>query len=909
MKDSRFTQNPWLNIVSAIALWGLATANSSAQLAPCIETNGVKFFAGPQINNGLDVKDSRNNIVLADDFKCTNSGPITDIHVWGSWLNNQHGAITNFWIGIYSDVPASNNGTVFFPSHPGNLLWYQDFGTNYSESPGATGTESFYNPTNNQNMGPDNQAWYYCFFPTNPFVQQGTISNPTNYWLAIRAQIADPITLYGWKNTTNLYNDAAVWGTVVGAFPNGIWHSMTNPITQQRLNLSMMLTTPTNPPPTCCPETNGVKWVQWPDLITGIDYDANQPFILADDFRCTNSGAITDIHLWGSWLFNNVDYGATFRLTIWSDVPQFVDATYSHPGNLLWSQDFLPGEYFICPYTNVFEQFNAPDGTPVGSSSDLYYLCFFPNPPLFSQTGSLNNPTNYWLSVTVIPSPTGGGYPFGWKSSTNSYNDTAVWTTAAFPPPVTAWTPSGPTPGNPNGRVDYAFKITTDTNNPPPPPPVQCVETNGEKYVQPPNADFGVDVWNNPYVLGDDFVCTNPGPITDIHIWGSWLDDQAGTNTLTFWLGIYEDVPVSATNPAFSYPGNLIWQQWFAPGQYAENLWGYGQETFLDPGPPLIIGTDSQIWYYCFYPTNPLVQLGTTAQPKTYWLVAYARSPAGSTFQYGWKSTYYVQNDTSVHAPWPGTPPTSNPGWMPTFLPPTGPPLDLAFKITTPTNRCPDPVPYICQPDKTVECGSAWTFDPPIVGPDPCCPAGAAVTPLPPTTNVLGPCQQIITETWVITDCIGFVGICTQNVTVQDTIPPAVTCSSNIVTFTCDTNIAVSWSITATDICSSVTVTSSPPSGTVFSVNTTNLVTTTAVDACGNSSSCNFTVAVLPPVFGPIYIQYFDTNRVVLTWTNGYLQSATNVLGPYLNVPGATSPYTNSTVIPPTNVFYRLRCN
>jgi len=81
------------------------------------------------------------------------------------------------------------------------------------------------------------------------------------------------------------------------------------------------------------------------------------------------------------------------------------------------------------------------------------------------------------------------------------------------------------------------------------------------------------------------------------------------------------------------------------------------------------------------------------------------------------------------------------------------------------------------------------------------------------------------------------------------------------------------------------------------------------VDACGNSSSCNFTVAVLPPVFGPIYIQYFDTNRVVLTWTNGYLQSATNVLGPYLNVPGATSPYTNSTVIPPTNVFYRLRCN
>ena len=27
--------------------------------------------------------------VLADDFPCTMTGPITDIHIWGSWLNDK----------------------------------------------------------------------------------------------------------------------------------------------------------------------------------------------------------------------------------------------------------------------------------------------------------------------------------------------------------------------------------------------------------------------------------------------------------------------------------------------------------------------------------------------------------------------------------------------------------------------------------------------------------------------------------------------------------------------------------------------------------------------------------------------------------------------------------------------------
>ena len=223
-------------------------------------------------------------------------------------------------------------------------------------------------------------------------------------------------------------------------------------------------------------------------------------------------------------------------------------------------------------------------------------------------------------------------------------------------------------------QVDLSFKLTT--------PPVVCVESDYEKYVQWPNIIGGYDVWNNPYVLADDFVCTNSGPISDIHLWGSWLYDSALTNSITFWLGIYDDVPVGTGNP-YSHPGtNLLWQQWFSPGQYAEMIWtANASEQFLDPGPTNILGGDSEVWYYCFYPTNAFQQLGTPTNSKTYWLAAYAQLPVGGNYNYGWKTTTNVQHDISVHAPWPGFGPTNNPGWAKTLLP-AGAPLDLAFKLT-----------------------------------------------------------------------------------------------------------------------------------------------------------------------------------------------------------------------------------
>ena len=603
------------------------------------------------VDGGLDVKDSRNSIVLADDFPCSSPGPISDIHIWGSWLGDTNGTITNFWLGIYNDVPAITNFSSgqIIPSHPGtNLLWSQNFlPGQFAEgvyNPAAPGQEYFFNPTNPPAgiiVGTDQYAWLYCFYPTNPFVQQGSQNNPIIYWLACRAQLAESATsgiLFGWKTTTiTPFLDPAVWGTVdATGLPIGNWVSMTNPLTGSQVDLSMKLETP---------------------------------------------------------------------------------------------------------------------------------------------------------------------------------------------------------------------NIT-------PPPPVVCVETNGVKYEQPPNIDTGYDVWNNDDALADDFVCSNAGPITDIHIWGSWLNNQIGTNTLTFWLGIYDDVqPNPLNNTPYSHPGNLLWSQWFAPGQYAETPFTFGtQEQFLDPNPPQVVGPDNNVYYYCFYPSNPFVQLGLPTAPRTYWLAAYAQPPAaGTQDQYGWKTTFQVQNDISVHVPWPGTPPVG--GWTPTYAPlagtPNGLPLDLAFKLTTPTNNC--TVPISCPENKTVQCGTSWSFDPPVVGTDPCCPTQPIVT-MQVITNS-GPCQSY-TAVWTITEaCTGTVhDICTQNVTVVDGSYPILSgCPTNLTVY-CGNPIPPPAPVTATDYCSAVTLTYNQVSSPQSPCLTVLTRTWTATDVCNsNTATCMQNIFIM------------DTNAPILS--------------------------------------------
>jgi HYR domain/Secretion system C-terminal sorting domain len=103
------------------------------------------------------------------------------------------------------------------------------------------------------------------------------------------------------------------------------------------------------------------------------------------------------------------------------------------------------------------------------------------------------------------------------------------------------------------------------------------------------------------------------------------------------------------------------------------------------------------------------------------------------------------------------------------------------------------------------------------------------------------------TVTLTATDASGNVAACALTVTHQDQTPPSVLCPASFavspVGLTCDT--ALTWSSTATDNCGA-TVTSTPASGSSFAVGVTT-VTSIATDAAGNTSTCSFSVTVIPP--------------------------------------------------------------
>ena len=167
-------------------------------------------------------------------------------------------------------------------------------------------------------------------------------------------------------------------------------------------------------------------------------------------------------------------------------------------------------------------------------------------------------------------------------------------------------------------------------------------------------------------------------------------------------------------------------------------------------------------------------------------------------------------------------------------------------QTVTVTGCCTNCLQVECPTNKTVQCGSKWTFDQPAASS--CCASNFSGT----TTNVLitsigavtnGVCPQIITNTWLISDACGHTTTCSQTVTVVDTTPPVINCPTNAVVVALNSNcqLVIPWiSVTATDNCTpvcSLVYSQSPTNGTIVA-GTSAYVTVTVTDLCGNSSHC-----------------------------------------------------------------------
>ncbi|MBC8385407.1 MAG: hypothetical protein H8E57_07805 [Candidatus Cloacimonetes bacterium] len=213
------------------------------------------------------------------------------------------------------------------------------------------------------------------------------------------------------------------------------------------------------------------KWYQLPDTSTnGIDIRMDRSDdvqrTLGDDFECTTTELITDIHFWGSWRWDYVADINWIELSIWSDAPAGQPDPFSHPDALLWSKTFYPGDwvqrlYYTLPGQD-YEWWWDPymgDLDPMGDQQIYQYNFFIEEADAFMQTGTTANPIIYWLVIKTDISAW-EGESFGWKTRdyNEHFNDDAV----RYNPFAGGWQELRYPLGHPlyDQSIDLSFVIT-----------------------------------------------------------------------------------------------------------------------------------------------------------------------------------------------------------------------------------------------------------------------------------------------------------------------------------------------------------------------------------------------------------------------------------------------------------------
>jgi hypothetical protein len=204
-------------------------------------------------------------IVAADDFMCMESGRITDVHLWGSWLYDMEMPVMGFWLSIHENIP----GPPY--SMPGEELW-SAYVTDFAVVPEAPGLQGWYDPFAPWWEYP-NHEMYFRYDITNlpnPFCQDsGNI-----YWLNVMADIGPPgymgfpePPLWGWKTSGSPhFEDDAVWA--VWTPPAFDWIPLEDPNTGMTLDLSFVLTAEE----ALCGDVNHSGAVEGGDVVFLISY-------------------------------------------------------------------------------------------------------------------------------------------------------------------------------------------------------------------------------------------------------------------------------------------------------------------------------------------------------------------------------------------------------------------------------------------------------------------------------------------------------------------------------------------------------------------------------------------------------------------------------------------------------------
>ncbi|OHB79998.1 MAG: hypothetical protein A2Z25_04590 [Planctomycetes bacterium RBG_16_55_9] len=660
--------------------------------------------------------------IAADDFRCVGSGPVASVHWWGSYVGwNQ----TSFpsqrpaaWLlGFWSNVPADVDT---YYSHPDRLL-------KAVIVPASDVDEVWVG----RDRFPDKSAetcYKYTVFlkPDQYFQQKDYLQSTTDnvFWLSVTALYQGTFTPsypWGWKTRPAPWNDESVTFTVQtptlssGYKPptSGIRPTVNSAVCspdESGYDLAFVLDTTADYVKWDQPFTglrdwahyedvvslasdggaaNGtIKWELPPDLTnTGVDVDATKDFpqtwppqILADDFECTYSSSITGIDLYGSWFYDTLPgdnaSDVWFTLNIHSNVPATQTTGYSKPGAILWTQTFAPGEFSVQKHDADIQSFYSPCRRWYipNNHRDVYQYSFQIDPQkAFYQTGTTQQPAVYWLSVQayVVHKPGYNPTRWGWKTSTDEWNDVAVYAESIDPNTANWQKLDYPTPHSYYGRkVGLAFTITSAGQN----------NNNKGLFIQ--------------YQVADDWLCNTNYPVTAATWWGSYKgyyyrpcacqDLPAPKKPDYFWLSIWSNSPDLYPNDplTFGKPAQLVWEH--KAYDYDEVLVGYdkvpegpGYEGSYEPVYRYSVRIPKQYWYY----------QDDKEQVCWFSVVAVYQDLSTVAYEWGWTNHQHAYNYDAVTTVFPFDYPGDNIFWSPLYDQ-TGASEDTSFTLFT------DPAEY-----------------------------------------------------------------------------------------------------------------------------------------------------------------------------------------------------------------------
>lgn len=605
----------------------------------------AKWVQYPDLTTfGIDVNCS-NQLILADDFLCTETGLITDIHVWGSWWHDilpcGHPDSVIFTLSIHADIPA----TPETPSMPGDVLWFKRYGPGDFTSRIWQGSspEGWMDPPDYYQFPGDYNCWQYNFVipPAEAFRQVGSQTNPVVYWLDVKAEAFVEDALFGWKTSEMHWNDDAVWG--VGWEPyTGPWAELRYPPGHEyygrSIDLAFVITTK--------PEMQR-DWGDAPDGVAAPGYPT----------LAINNGANHLIVSGAPWL------GPA------SDNPDAEGDGQPHAAAL------------------------GDDNAGVDDENGVQI------PPLVQGK----------LSTVTFEVSGGNAFVDGWID----WNGDKTWQHPAeqvcvigpVAPGVYAFTVATP-PTAVVGQTFGRFRASSGGGLVPWGPATDGEVEDYEVRIHEPNkwlqapdlTPTGIDVnATQPFILADDFLCTEPGRIVEIKIWGSWLGDYlpfgGDPTAVEFTLSFHRDIPWWENPDGYSIPGEPLWIYRFLAGQYNARVWADSLvEGWLDPPQSYWFPADHICWLYTFrVPVeDAFFQRGSEMEPIVYWLDVQAE-PLDADALFGWKTSLDHWNDDAVWGmgmePYPGW-------WRELRYPPEheyyGQSIDLAFALNNePTSGTP----------------------------------------------------------------------------------------------------------------------------------------------------------------------------------------------------------------------------